>query len=186
MVTFFIQQIFYGPKTKFWKIVFWAQKIFLTMELKSVNSISSSFGKTVKRPINHFSRTSAQTAPLGISRFLGPKSKKYTFYTGPNWQYRRTKLPTRFFTIGPNKDELLFGYWGLFLHKKILRPKNQIWENRFLGQKFFLTLELKSVDSISSSFGKTVKRPMNHFSRTSTQMATPAKLYTVFLLFLGQ
>ena len=63
--------------------------------------------------------------------------KKLTFYTGQNWQYRRTKLPTRFFTIGPNKDELLFGYWGLFLHKKILRPKNQIWENRFLGLKFF-------------------------------------------------
>ena len=76
-------------------------------------------------------------APLGISRFLGPKSKKYTFYTGPNWQYRREKLPTRFSTIGPNKGELLFGYWWLVLQKKILRPKNQIWENRFLGLNFF-------------------------------------------------
>ena len=61
----------------------------------------------------------------------------YTFYTGPNWQYCREKLPTRISTIGPNKDELLFGYWGLFLHKKIVRPKNQIWENRFFGLKFF-------------------------------------------------
>ena len=62
-------------------------------------------------PINHFSRTLAQPAPLGISRYLGPKSKKPTFYTGPNWQYRRAKLPTRFSTIGPNKGELQFGYW---------------------------------------------------------------------------
>ena len=51
---FFYQRLFYGPKTKFGKIVFWAQIFFLTLELKSVNSISSSFGKTVKRPINHF------------------------------------------------------------------------------------------------------------------------------------
>jgi hypothetical protein len=81
------------------------------LALKSVNSNSSSFGKTVKRPINYFSRTLAQMAALGISRFLGPKSKKYTFCPGPNWQYRREKLPKRFLTIGPNKGELLFGYW---------------------------------------------------------------------------
>jgi hypothetical protein len=81
------------------------------LELKSVNGNSSSFGKTVKRPINHFSRTLAQMTPLGISRFLGPKSKKPTFCRTPNWQYRREKLPKRFSTIGPNKGELLFGYW---------------------------------------------------------------------------
>ena len=48
------------------------------MALKSVNSNYSSFGKTVNCPINYFSRTLAQMATLGISRFLGPKSKKKT------------------------------------------------------------------------------------------------------------
>ena len=76
-------------------------------------------------------------APLGISRFLGPKWKKYTFCPGPNWQYRRAKLPTRFSTIGPNKGELLFGYWLLFWPTKNLRSKKQIWENLFLGLKCF-------------------------------------------------
>ena len=70
----------------------------------------------VKRPINHFSRTLAQMAPLGITQFLGPKLKKLTFFAGPNWQYRRAKLPMRFLTIGLNKGELLFRYWSLFLH----------------------------------------------------------------------
>ena len=53
-----------GPKTKFGKIVFRAQFLFLTLKLQSVNSISLSFGKPVKRIINHFSRTLAQMAPL--------------------------------------------------------------------------------------------------------------------------
>ena len=102
-----------------------------------VDIISSSFGKTVKRPINHFSRSLAQTAPLVISRFLSPKSKKPTFCHRPNWQYRREKLPTRFSTIGPNKGELLFGYWCLFIHKIFLPPKKQICDNRLLCLTFF-------------------------------------------------
>jgi len=51
---FFYQKKFDGPKTKFGKIVFWASIFFLTLELKSVKSISSSFAKTLKRPINYF------------------------------------------------------------------------------------------------------------------------------------
>ena len=72
---FFYTKIFHGPKTKFGKIIFWAYNFFLTLAFKSVNSNSSSFGKTVKRPINYFSRLLAQMAILGISQFLGPKSK---------------------------------------------------------------------------------------------------------------
>ena len=101
----------HGPKTKFGKIVFWAYNFFLTVALKSVNSNSSAFAKTVKRPINYFSRTLAQMAALAISLFLGPKLKKITFCTGPNWHYRREKLPKCFLTIGPNKGELLFRHW---------------------------------------------------------------------------
>ena len=66
-------QKFYAPKTKFRKIIFWASNFFLTLVLKSFNSNSSSFGKTVKPPINYLSRLLAQMAALGISRFLGPK-----------------------------------------------------------------------------------------------------------------
>ena len=60
---FFYTKIFHGPKNKFGKIIFWAYNFFLTLAFKSVNSNSSSFGKTVKRPINYFSQTSTQTAP---------------------------------------------------------------------------------------------------------------------------
>ena len=83
---FYCTNKFYGQKTKFGIFVFWALIFFLTLELKSVKSISSSFGKTVKRPINYFSRALAKMAPPEISRYLGPKSKKYTFCPGPNWQ----------------------------------------------------------------------------------------------------
>ena len=55
----------------------------------------------------------------------------------PKQQYCRAKLTKRFSTMGPNKGELLFGYWYLFLPKKMLWSKNQIQENRFLGQIFF-------------------------------------------------
>ena len=110
---FFYTKNVHDPKTKFGKIFFWAKKCFLTLELKSVNSNSSSFGKRVKRPINYFSQPLAQMAALGISRFLGPKlkKKKTTFHGFCKRQYLREKLTTRFLTIGPNKGELLFGYW---------------------------------------------------------------------------
>ena len=65
----------------------------------------------------------------------------------------------------PNKGELLFGYWYFFFAKQFLQPKQQCSENPILGQKNFLTLKLKSVNSISSSFGKTVKWPINYFSQ---------------------
>ena len=52
-----------------------------------------------------------QIAPLRISWFFGLKLKKYTYCTMPKRQYCLEKLPTRFSTIGPNKGELLFGYW---------------------------------------------------------------------------
>ena len=47
---FFYQKQFYGPKTKFWKIDFWAYKFFLTLELKSVNSkmVDGVFDRLVK------------------------------------------------------------------------------------------------------------------------------------------
>ena len=70
----------YGPTTKFCKLFCGPKTNFLTLNLKSFTSISSSFGKTVKRPINYFSQTSTQMAPLGTSGFWGLKSKKYTFY----------------------------------------------------------------------------------------------------------
>ena len=83
--------------------------IFHTLKLISVNSISSSFGKTVKCPIVYFSCTT----PLGNSKFLGPKLKKKNslFAICQNSNIGVKKLPTCFLTIRPNKGELLFGYW---------------------------------------------------------------------------
>ena len=53
----------HGQKNKFGKIIFCAKIFFLTLKLKSVNSISSSFDKTVKGPINYFSQTFNEIAP---------------------------------------------------------------------------------------------------------------------------
>ena len=111
---------------------------FLTLNLKFVNSISSSFDQPVQRPIHYFSQTSTQMVPPGNSQFWGPKSKKITFYTGPE----REKLSTRFSNIQSNKSELLFGFLYLFLRQqKKLRPKIQIWEIGILGLKFLLDSE---------------------------------------------
>ena len=59
----------------------------------------------------------------------------------------------------------------------------KIWENSFFVLKIFLTLELKSVNSISSSFSKMFKYPINYFSQISTQMAPAVKFCTLVLLF---
>ena len=69
----FYQKIFYGSKTIF--LDFLALHFLLTLKLKLVNFISSSFGKMLKQPINYFSQTLAQMVPLGISQFWVPKSK---------------------------------------------------------------------------------------------------------------
>ena len=53
-----LNQKIYGPKTKFRKSLFWALLFFLNLKLKSFNSISLSFGKTIKRPLNNFSQMS--------------------------------------------------------------------------------------------------------------------------------
>ena len=71
---FFLQILFMVQKPNLGNC-FLGLNFFLTFELKLVNSISLSFGKTVKRLISHFSQTLAQMAALGISQFLSPKSK---------------------------------------------------------------------------------------------------------------
>ena len=83
----------------------------MILELKSVNSISSSFGKTLKRLVNYFSQMLAQMAPLRNSRFWGNKIGKLTFYGFRKQKYCCEKLPTYFSTIWPNKGEVLFGHW---------------------------------------------------------------------------
>ena len=84
---------------------------FLTLELKSVNSFSSSFGKAVRRPINLFHTCLPKWPAMGTRWFWGPKLKKnLTYCTMPKRPYCCEKLPIRFSTIGPNKGELLFGY----------------------------------------------------------------------------
>ena len=143
----------------------------MTLNLKSVDSISSSSGKPVKRPINYFSRTSAQMAQLAISQFWGPKSDKPTYCNMQKQQYCCEKLSTHFLIIGPTKPKILFCYWKLKKKKNCHGQTSKFGKIVFWTSNVFLTPNLKSVNSISSSSGKPVKRPMNYFSRTSAQMA---------------
>ena len=160
--TFFSKHFFMVLKNQIWRKKIGALIFFLTMELKSVNSISSSFGKTLKHPINFFlSQTLAQMASLGNNWFWGPKSKNPPItlcnIVVKNLQHvfwQSAKIRVIYYLDKGNFTTINS------------RPQYQIWGTCFWDLTFFLSLELKLVNSISSSFGKKHKRPINYFSQT--------------------
>ena len=74
----FYQNKIYDLKTKFWKIIFGPKIFFLNLELKSVNSISSSFGKSLKRPIIFFFTNGTPNGPTGNQSILVSQIGKNT------------------------------------------------------------------------------------------------------------
>ena len=110
-------------------------------------------------------------APLRNSRFWVPQSVKYTYYTMPNGNIAVKNFQHVFGQLSQIRVSYFFDI-GNFFTKKISQ-KNKFGKIIFCANNFFLTLKLKSVNSISSSFDKTVKRPINYFSQTFTEMPPP-------------
>ena len=135
---YFLQRKFYGQKPNFGKYLM-GQKKFLTLSSNQSTAFIRHLARRSNAPSIIFSRTLAQMAALKVSQFLGPKSKKkkLTCCTGPYWQYRCENFPTRFSTIGPNKGELLFGYWLLFFTQKKLTVQKPNFGKSFSGSKTF-------------------------------------------------
>ena len=89
-------------------------------------------------PYQLFFTNASLNGPTGIQSILGSQIQKSTYCTIQKRQYCHEKLSTRFLTIEPNKSELLFGNWLLFLSTKdFYGQKTKFWKIFFLGLKFF-------------------------------------------------
>ena len=106
-----------------------------------------------------------------------------TYCTMPKRQYRREKLPTRISTIGPKKVSY---YLGIFYNNnKNLRPQNKYGKMVF-WPKFFPDCETQISQQHFFIICQDAQTPHQVFSQISTQMAPPAKVCILFLLFFGQ
>ena len=73
---------------------------------------------------------------------------------------------------------------NFFLHKKFLRSKNQIWENRFLGLKFFPDFGAQICQQHIFIIWRDGQTPhQSFFTIVSPNGPTGKSLYPIFVLF---
>ena len=98
-------------KTQIWENLFLGLKFFPDFGAQIGQQHIFIIWQDAQTPHQSFFTNVSLNGPTGNQSIFGSQNEKIHFLPQANWQYRREKLPTRFSTIGPNKGELLFGYW---------------------------------------------------------------------------
>ena len=121
---------------------------FLTLKLKSFNSISSLFGKTVKRPINYFSQTFTQISPRAKVDFWVPNQKKIKKNHVLHYAKMAILLSKTSNTFFQQLGKIRVSYYldiGNFFYQKKITVQQPNLRKLFLDLKFFPDFEAQIV-----------------------------------------